>query len=351
MQVFSGENPCKVRVRGASPRPLFPNENNTPMAKAESKKGATSSHTIAAKGGCLQHNRRTQVAQNVYPERTHLNEAWESKKIADRKQLRGLKERAERLYTEKTGQKCQASFAPFRESCVVIKENSTMEEAKNFARMVEDAIPGIECLGIWIHRDEGHAKSNYIEGEDFQCNTHAHFLWCCQNQNTGKAIPMSRQLLRSMQDMAAEAFGMERGTPAAQTKRKHIPSLEYKLQAMQTQIDELQTALQSLSVAKEVKETAFNAIRGFKERLLSLFDESALQKQIKALNRTVDDLTKDNKALSAKLAESVKNAQNLANLYLSTSKDAEELRQELYQKKQEEHNRGSEQKQSKGFHR
>lgn len=119
----------------------------------------------------------------------------------------------------------------------------------------------------------------------------------------------------------------------------------------ETQIDELQTALQSLSVAKEVKETAFNAIRGFKEHLLSLFDESALQRQIKALKRTVDDLTKDNKALSAKLAESVKNAQNLANLYLSTSKDAEELRQELYQKKQEEHNRGSEQKQSKGFHR
>lgn len=226
-----------------------------------------------------------------------------------------------------------------------------MEEAKNFARMVEDAIPGIECLGIWIHRDEGHAKSNYIEGEDFQCNTHAHFLWCCQNQSTGKAIPMSRQLLRSMQDMAAEAFGMERGTPAAQTKRKHIPSLEYKLQAMQTQIDELQTALQSLSVAKEVKETAFNAIRGFKERLLSLFDESALQRQIKALNRTIDDLTKDNKALSAKLAESVKNAQNLANLHLSTSKDAEELRQELYQKNQKEHNRGGEQKQNRGFHR
>ena len=321
------------------------------MAKAESKKGATSSHTIAAKGGCLQHNRRTQVAQNVYPERTHLNEAWESKKIADRKQLRGLKERAERLYTEKTGQKCQASFAPFRESCVVIKENSTIGEAKNFARMVEGAIPGIECLGIWIHRDEGHAKSKYIEGEDFQCNTHAHFLWCCQNQNTGKAIPMSRQILRSMQDMAAEAFGMERGTPATQTKRKHIPSLEYKLQAMQTQIDELQTALQSLSVAKEVKETAFNAIRGVKERLLSLFDESALQRQIKALNRTIDDLAKDNKALSAKLAESVKNAQNLANLYLSASKDAEELRQELYQKNQKEHNRGSGQKQSRGFHR
>ena len=120
---------------------------------------------------------------------------------------------------------------------------------------------------------------------------------------------------------------------------------------MQTQIDELQTALQSLSVAKEVKETAFNAIRGFKERLLSLFDESALQRQIKALNRTIDDLTKDNKALSAKLAESVKNAQNLANLYLSTSKDAEELRQELYQKNQKEHNRGGEQKQNRGFHR
>lgn len=247
------------------------------MAK-NSKKGATSSHTISAKGGCLQHNRRTQLSQNVYPERTKLNTSWESDTIKNRKQLRGLKERAEKLYTEKTGQKCQKSFAPYKESCVVIKDSSTLEEAKAFALMVEEGIPGIECLGIWIHKDEGHYKSKYTEGDrDFQCNVHAHFLWYCQNPNTGKAIPIKRQDMRNMQDWAAASFCMERGNPAELTKKRHIPSMEYKQKAMEERLDNMQAVLDSMEDFKNLKANPISVKEDFsllsKEQQVSLLQE------------------------------------------------------------------------------
>ena len=311
------------------------------MTKTKSKKGATSSHTIAAKGGCLQHNRRTQLSQNVYPERTKLNTSWESDTIKNRKQLRGLKERAEKLYTEKTGQKCQKSFAPYKESCVVIKNSSTLEEAKAFALMVEEGIPGIECLGIWIHKDEGHYKSKYTEGDrDFQCNVHAHFLWCCQNPNTGKAIPIKKQDMRNMQDWAAKAFGMERGTPVTETKAKHMQMTDYKLQAMEKQLDDMQAALDSLSTSKEAKEATIEAIRAAKNAFLSLFDESVAKKEIKAQRAAIDDykrtilgLLDDNKQLKQQLTEAQQSAKSASRLYMSMSSEVDELHKKLHKEK------------------
>ncbi len=358
------------------------------MTKTKSKKGATSSHTIAAKGGCLQHNRRTQLSQNVYPERTKLNTSWESDTIKNRKQLRGLKERAEKLYTEKTGQKCQKSFAPYKESCVVINDSSTLEEAKAFALMVEEGIPGIECLGIWIHKDEGHYKSKYTEGDrdfqcnvhahflwycqnpntgkagieclgiwihkdeghykskytegdrDFQCNVHAHFLWYCQNPNTGKAIPIKRQDMRNMQDWAAKAFGMERGTPVTETKAKHMQMTDYKLQAMEKQLDDMQAALDSLSTSKEAKEATIEAIRAAKNAFLSLFDESVAKKEIKAQRAVIDDykrtilgLLDDNKQLKQQLTEAQQSAKSASRLYMSMSGEVNELHKKLHKER------------------
>jgi len=285
-----------------------------------SKKGATSSHTTAAHGGCLQHNRRTQLAQNVFPERTKFNESWEHGAIEKEKSLQRLQAKARKLYEEKVKQKCQKSFTPFKESCVVIKDNSTLEEAKKFALMVEEGIPGIECYGIWIHRDEGHYRSKYIEGdENFQCNVHAHFLWRCQNPNTGKAIPIKRQDLRNMQDWAAEAFGMERGNPAKLTQMKHIGSMEYKtkkmneridelqetckekqvaLDEMQTSIDELQKDIDKISASKEAKKAFIESVKSLFGKANWQQEEKSLKDKINGLTAQINILTEQNKRLS-----------------------------------------------------
>lgn len=221
---------CKVRVAGIP--------CTQKAVEMESKKGATSANTQKAKGGCLQHNRRTQMAANVDPSRTHLNTAWEHDRIRNLASTRSLIRKAEKLYTEKVGQKCQASFAPLKETCVVCKDSTTMEQAMAIARKVEEQT-GVVCLGIWIHRDEGHARSRFHPDEPYQCNNHIHILWDCQNPITGKAIPIKKQDLRDMQDIAANALRMERGNPAELTKKKHIESGTYKVQQLEEEIKQL----------------------------------------------------------------------------------------------------------------
>lgn len=199
-----------------------------PMALG-SKKGACSSNTQAAKGGCLYHNRRTETSEKVpgyvNKELSHCNRTvFEDDAIKDRKTLTPLVKQAQKLYTEKTGQKCQKSFTPYRESVVVIKEDTTDDQLKDFARRVEQRT-GWKCMGIWVHLDEGHKDH---ETGEFKRNTHAHVLWRCQNLNTGKGIAPTLRNLQGMQDDLAAATGMERGNP---TGKRHLNVIEQRIRA------------------------------------------------------------------------------------------------------------------------
>lgn len=287
----------------------------------QSKQGATSANTQKAKGGCLQHNRRTQTAANVDPSRSHLNTSWEHDRIKNLASTRSLIRRAEKLYTEKTRQKCQAAFAPLKETCVVCKGSTTMEDAMKIARKVEEQT-GVVCLGIWIHRDEGHARSRFSPDEPYQCNNHLHILWDCQDHETGKAIPIKRQHLRDMQDIAADALGMERGNPAELTKRRHIDSMTYKAQAlakelkdiekekretterMKSEVREMEGQIAELGKAKAVKE---QAVESAKERVKEFFagNDKKRIKQLEGENAAL----KDNLAeREARIAQERKNA-------------------------------------------
>lgn len=300
---------CKVRVAGT---PCTPK-----TVKMESKKGATSANTQKAKGGCLQHNRRTQMAANVDPSRTRLNTWWEHDRIKNLASTRSLIRRAEKLYTEKTGQKCQATFAPLKETCVVCKDSTTMEQAMAIAKKVEQQT-GVVCLGIWIHRDEGHARSRFNPDEPYQCNNHIHILWDCQNPTTGKSIPIKRQDLRDMQDIAANALGMERGNPAEQTKKNHINSGTYKVQQLQAEIKQLKKERTGL-VAK-IQDS-------WKWKGRAKKAETNLEAERKAHK---DDIAKANKIITEtkKMAEIEKKRANSAENECSNLREKNE---ELYQ--------------------
>ena len=286
--------------------------------KMESKKGATSANTQKAKGGCLQHNRRTQMAANVDPSRTHLNTAWEHDRIKNLASTRSLIRKAEKLYTKKTGQRCQASFAPLKETCVVCKDSTTMEQAMAIARKVEEQT-GVVCLGIWIHRDEGHARSRFHPDEPYQCNNHIHILWDCQNPNTGKAIPIKKQDLRDMQDIAAESLGMQRGNPAELTGRKHIASMTYKVQQLEEEVKQLK---------KEKTGLVAKIQDAWKWKGRAKKAETDLETEKKAHK---EDIAKANKILAEakKMAENAEKRANSAEIYASTlSKEKEKLYQE-----------------------
>ena len=211
----------------------------------QSKKGACSSNTQTAKANCLAHNRRDnrteKVPSYVNQNRSHLNRTiFEDNLIKGRKSIIPLVHAAEKLYTEKTGQKCQKSFAPFREACLHLKEGITDEQLMDFKVRVERETKW-KVIGIWLHEDEGHAKSKYIDGEEgFSINHHAHVLFSCQDLTTGKAIRADRKKLSKMQDILAETTGMERGNKASETGRKHRSAMEQRIYSQEHRVAELE---------------------------------------------------------------------------------------------------------------
>ena len=159
--------------------------------------------------------------------------------IAGRKSIMPLLKQAAKLDTAKTGQKCQKSFTPFREDVLKLKSGITDLQLMNFKAKVEQET-GWKVLAIWLHQDEGHYHSKYIEGdEDFDLNIHAHVLYGCQDPETGKAIRLNRNYFRLRQDWLAEATGMERGNPAVDTGRRHRSAMQQRIVAQEQRIAKL----------------------------------------------------------------------------------------------------------------
>ena len=211
------------------------------MAKG-SKKGACSSNTQSAKANCLAHDRRSgKVPSYVNPHLSHTNRiVFEDEMIRGRKSIVPLVHQAEKLYTEKTGQKVQASFAAFRESCLTLREGITDEQLLKFKAEAE-RLTGWKCIGIYLHQDEGHVHSKYIEGDEaFAINYHAHVLWDCQDHQTGKSIKCKRAHLSQMQDLLSAATGMERGTKARETGLRHRSALQQRIDAQEERIAQLE---------------------------------------------------------------------------------------------------------------
>lgn len=234
------------------------------MAKG-SKKGACSSNTQAAKANCLAHDRREgKVPSYVNPHLTNTNRVvFEDELVSGRKSIVPLVKKAEKEYTEKTGQKVQASFAAFRESVLHLRSGISDEQLLQFKTQAE-SLTGWKCVGIYLHQDEGHVHSKYIEGdEDFDINYHAHVLWDCQDHQTGKSIKCTRSHLSKMQDLLAEATGMERGNKASETGRTHRSAQEQRIIAQQERIEQLELECKK---AKEREEKAKEAEKKAREK-------------------------------------------------------------------------------------
>ena len=269
-----------------------------------SKKGACSSNTQRAKAGCLYHNRRNEHSEHVpgYVNKSlsgNNRTVFEDASISERKSIAPLVRQAEKLYTEKTHQKCQKSFTPYRESVFVIKPTTTDEQLMNAVQRMEHRT-GWKCLGVWAHLDEGHHGSKYIEGDtDYHINYHAHVLWSCQNPETGKAIPCTLATLQGMQDDLAAATGMERGN---KTGKRHMTVTQMRIDALERRCDALEEVISNMDAKKAVK-----------ERLLGFIGRSSADKKLRALKREKEALTQSYEqrieTLEEKMSEMRKNEQ------------------------------------------
>ncbi len=292
-----------MRKEGASPSVDLPGgrrtaraNRSTLMAKS-SKKGACSAHTVAAKGNCLQHARREgKIPSYVNPHLTHMNRTvFEDPSISRRKSIIPLKRAAERNYKAKTGQKCQKSFAPFRETCLVVRADVTDEQLKLFKKWTEQ-LTGWTGLGMWLHLDEGHKKSKYIEGDEgFKLNVHVHALWRCVDPATGKAIRCDRTILSKMQDLLAKATGMERGNRASETGRRGRSAKEERilqqeqriaqLDAKITQLKEENDRLQGENQELRKENARLKVAKAVKSKVLSIVGSSRIDELEDELKR------------------------------------------------------------------
>ena len=270
-----------------------------------SKKGACSANVQPAKANCLKHNRREgKVPSNVDPHRSHLNRTiFEDDMIKGRKSIVPLMKRAELLFTEKTGQKCQKTFVPFREDVLSLpgRGDITDEQIMSYLRLVEEKF-GIKPLGAWYHQDEGYAHSKYIEGdEDYETNYHVHVLYSCQNQKDGTAIRLPRSFYTLRQDFLSKASGLERGNPAALTRKERREAAQQRIHAIEERIRKLeeeeqrrdlksQEDVKRMEMEKDKLKREIDALglrKAAKEKLLGALGQSSKDREIAQLKETV----------------------------------------------------------------
>lgn len=95
------------------------------------------------------HNRREKDLSYVREDLSHMNES-----IIHGRIIPALS-RIEDTNTKATGQKLQPSAPPIKEAVLVIREDTTMEEAKRFVELCHQEF-GITPIHYHIHKDEGH---------------------------------------------------------------------------------------------------------------------------------------------------------------------------------------------------
>lgn len=178
----------------------------------------TSIHIATANAGAEQHNRRTKALDYVRADLSRQNQTWEAQGFVSVAQSI---EQAKTIIREKSGRSMQKNATPIREGVAVICDTTTMAELQEFCNRCQEKW-GLKPLAIYTHLDEGHE----IDGE-WHGNKHAHILWQCYNDKTGRSIRLHRQDLAQMQTILAECLHMERGKSS---DKEHLTAIQYKNQ-------------------------------------------------------------------------------------------------------------------------
>lgn len=211
------------------------------------------------------HNKREKDLKYIRKELTHLNESYSYIPHSLRVELSRIK----KLVKEQTGRKLQKNAEPLQECVVVIKDDTTMDELKDYCEQCRQRF-GIIPLQIHMHKDEGHKRSKV-----FKPNLHAHIVWSVYGED-GRNVRIQREDCRQMQTMAAECLGMERGVPSG---KKHLDALEYKIQQQEEYLEELES-----NVTKAIASVQ-GALEGAKQGISDLFTGKARKRAEEAEER------------------------------------------------------------------
>lgn len=327
-----------------------------------------------------------------FSELTPNNTSWVNPRY-EGKTCQELFEDMKALYREKVGQEPQlqdrirtnkktgkeytvSGWSPIREGCPPIKEDTTIED---FSKVIDWAREnGLDIIRIDLHLDEGHVRwddeekdkrkgvkagqevkvkdidgiEREVNANNISLNRHAHIVFDWVNHDTGKTIKLDDTKMSELQDIMAEALGMERGKKKEVTGKNHIPHSEYRemkaaenAASMEQRVEELTEEESKLSRSKTAKEETIATIKEFGSKARDrISGKDKREKQ--ALHDQIDALAKENSENASELAQERQKRQEAESALQSTSQQlktaqranerlsgaldrAEELQQEL----------------------
>lgn len=216
------------------------------------------------------HNQRLKNLDYVNDSLTKNNSQEILESIASRLQT------IEEIYKEVTGQKMQKTAEPILECVLVIDDATTMDQIKEFAASCQKEI-GLTPFQIYIHKDEGH----YDDDNNWIPNLHAHIIFDATYQSHilverpkksngkniigedgkpvkikvdgyGKTIKLTRSQMSRMQDLAAMATGLERGTPSGKVG---LGAIDYKIKQKESDLTKIQASIdESITASNTIVE-------------------------------------------------------------------------------------------------
>ena len=224
------------------------------------------------------HNQRTKAyLDNINAEKLYIrkdlipeNQSWTSELQGDMT-LRQYYDAIGRMVKEKTGRAMQtkererinkktgkvtkiAGCTPLREGVVVCKADTTMEQLQHFADLCRQRF-GITAIQIHLHRDEGYCLDPN-NNSTWKPNYHAHVIWDWMNHETGKSYKLDNEDISLVQDMAAEALGMERGVSKLETGKRHLERNDYIVAKQKRELEESKKQAEKLAKENEQKALA-----------------------------------------------------------------------------------------------
>lgn len=319
----------------------------------------TAAHMEACKTASSEvHNKREKELDYVREDLSHLNESEILETISDR--LARIKE----VYKAATGQKLQTTAEPIQEVVLVIDESTTMDQVKEFGRLCQKEL-GMTPFQYYIHRDEGHYE-DLLNKTGWKTNQHAHIVFdttCYEHKMVkrvkkhkgknvkdengnlvfievdgyGKTIKFQKQDLSLMQDLAAQATGLERGIPST---KKHLSAMQFKCMQL---LEELKENLAKVEASKKelydingeikvekLKASAADAGTAVLEAISGVFGGGKVKEQAKE----IESLLAENKELRNEV-EKVKEEgkKNLNDLEKQKNFKIQKLDEEIQQQK------------------
>ena len=243
----------------------------------------TSIHISTANVGAELHNRRTKKLDYVRADLSGQNKIWEAQNFVSVAQSI---EQAKTTIKEKSGRSMQKNATPIKEGVAVISDTTTMEQLQSFCSRCQEKW-GLKALAIYTHLDEGHEIKGVWHG-----NKHAHIIWQCYSDETGKSIRLLKADLSEMQTILAECLQMKRGKSS---DRKHLTALQYKNQAEEKRLQKIKKDIKNLEIAKSIKEMLVNGTYFVREGIYHLMGISRQDKALEAKESEIKELKQEHR--------------------------------------------------------